>query len=228
MKMATQSIQLAQTEIEVDADEVNEAVEEAVEEDVEDEVDEEDKVEVSELYLDISCVRTHHTLKIYRASLGQIVRSFQHFIIKEPKNVYQHKLNRLFFKKSVPEFISKYNDLLQFSTVAEHDVKYINLVGPLPTGLVIQQTLKGSPILNIAKVGDVIEALRQRATFIRDRDLPSFYDDKPEYAKCFKNMQLEMDTLLTNIDHLEDSFIEAIDRASKAQQADYIKKNMFN
>jgi hypothetical protein len=196
-------------------------------------VEEEDEVTVAEkkYELSINNIKTYYELTIDRASIGQLILSLNFLGIKKKakQNIYQKKLNKIFFTTKAKEFVEIYNKLLKCESEEERSVKYFNLVGPLPKKLSIPQKLSktGSPILNIAKIGDRIQALKQRVDFIANRDLPSFYNDKPSHTKHFYEMQELMKSFVDEIDKFEIDFRKAIDICTKLQNAYDIKQSMY-
>lgn len=155
--------------------------------------------------LSLEKVSIHYTYLLEKASIGQIMKRLSNLAIKDPKNPYQRALNE-YFETAVPKLISAYNTLLKCSTYEEYVVKDYNLLGNLPKNMSLDTSIKKSPNLYQASVGDMLTALKQRIEFIAKRDIPMFYEKNNVYVEPFKRMQKQVLDLLPAITEFEDGF----------------------
>jgi len=155
--------------------------------------------------LSLDKVSIHYTYLLEKASIGQIMKRLSNLLIKDPKNPYQRSLNE-YFQTAVPKLVEAYNSLLKCSTYEEYIVKDYNLLGNLPRNMSLDTSIKKSPNLYQASVGDMLTALKQRIEFIAKRDIPKFYEKNAIYVEPFKNMQQQVLNLLPAIAEFEDGF----------------------
>jgi hypothetical protein len=151
-------------------------------------------------------------LLITNASIGQLVNYFKFLCIVNPKNAYQESLNKFFRSRRV-QFIEMYENCLKCKCEVEMKVKYYNLVGPLPVGMVIEQPIAGSSLLKKGKLSDIFKALYQRIEFISTREIPIYYGKHIEYRFYFVKIQEQLKKFMEEIQSFEIDFVNAINIA---------------
>jgi len=153
-----------------------------------------------------------------KASIAQIVVSLKNILRVNPKNKYETTLyDRL--KPAVNNVLCTYNEILKCNSLKEQNVKYYNLIVPLPHNVAVYPEEHGSVQMKNARIGALIKAAKQRIEFMNDRETPAIYIADEELVREFTNMKLRMKELSLVLTEFETNFLLAIDAAHKAQQS---------
>jgi len=151
-----------------------------------------------------------------RASIGQIMVSFQNILKVRPKNTYESIL----YDQLIPatqKLINKYSIILSYQNKNEYNVKYYNLIVNLPNNISINDEEHGQIKLGHAKVGALIHALKQRIEFIIRRDMPELYKQDINLCDEFTKLQKNMIEFKQSVIEFENEFVQAINSAHKAK-----------
>lgn len=172
------------------------------------------------LKLDLSLVHWKPNYILSRASLGQIMCSFNKICDLVPKNIYEETLYEK-LPVILKKLIQTYENILKCNNASEHCVKYFNLIGNLPKGTSIFDGEHGYIKLGYPKIGQLIKAANQRIDYILERDDPKFYQENEILLKEFNKMKQEIDKFKDTLLDFEIDFMEAINDAHKMQRQIY-------
>lgn len=194
--------------------------------------------------LSVTNIPIEHGYVITKASIGQLM-SRLFFLVQigyqdtqlsansnsEYHNLIYKRCISKFFSTRLNQFVQKYEDILKCENSWENAVKDYNIgsVG-LPKGMIIPQKINGTNKLSRSKIGDIIQAVKQRADFIINREVPTIYDsheDHQYYRMYFVKMQDEIKQFWPEIESFESDWIRCIDKAKKAQYAFDIKNSFY-
>lgn len=147
------------------------------------------------------------------ASIGQIIISFNNVLKVNPKNQYEITLYQ-HLKPEIKKLVDEYNNILKCTNLKEQQVKYYNLIVPLPFGVNVYDE-HSEIMLRNAKIGALIKAAKQRIQFIQDRETPVIYVNDPETLQEFINMKLQIKEFSNSLNQFEKTFVFAINEAHK-------------
>lgn len=154
------------------------------------------------------------------ASIGQIIYCFYNIISIVPKKVYDEVLYE-YLKPAIWTLLKEYSKILNCNSQTEKDVKYFNLIRTMPNGTSVYPEEHGKIKLGKPKIGALIKAMKQRITFILERETPQIYLNNQEMLSEFLNMKIQLQEFYTTVRNFEQEFVLAIDEAHKAQQRYY-------
>lgn len=163
---------------------------------------------------DVWVSRNH---KLSKASPGQIMKRIFNITKSKPKNKYQLELYK-FFDSFVPEFVQCYNQMVFGDKDTEDydeikSVRIVNLLGMLPKTLSIDTNITKQDNLFLASIGDMINALRQRLTFICQRNSKELYSNNDKQCQEFEKLQVDVTIFMDKLVDFEDGFRDANQKA---------------
>ena len=126
-----------------------------------------------------------------KASIGQIMVCFSKILNVMPKNVYEIKLYEK-LKPATEKLLNEFNKLLIYNDAKDKDIRYYNLIVNLPKNISINDAENGLVILKSAKIGLLIKAIKQRISFIIEREIPERYLTDQELLQGFNNLRSNM------------------------------------
>lgn len=166
---------------------------------------------------------------VSRASIGQIMRTFQN--VKEyaerQKNTvkpYEKELNNGLIIL-LPTLLTNFRNMLYFQNDIEKDIIYFNMLVNMPYDVSIDNEKYGRINLSRANIGSLIKAAKQRVNFILSRETPNRYKESVEQIAVFESMKLKLKEFVSDIDDFEQDFLNVIDKAHKTQQKHFGKKS---
>jgi len=168
------------------------------------------------LNLSIYQVPWKYNCSLSNASIGQIICCLNNVLYLEPKKVYEEKLYE-FLKPSIQTVLIEFNNILNCHGIFELNVKYYNLIVPLPNNVSIFPEEHDRIKLGKPKIGALIKAIKQRIEFILIRDTPKMYLNNQFMLDEFLKMRTQLQEFLIVIRKFEQEFILAVDEAHKAQ-----------
>ena len=125
------------------------------------------------------------------------------------------------FVTIIPVFIKKFEGLLVYSCRIEYDIIVYNLTTNLPIGVRKPHPKYGKMKLGRISIGAVIEGLRERFTWMIERETPKYYIAHPEYLPYWEVFIAKCASFLDVIKEFETSWIKVIDDAHKIQREAY-------
>ena len=153
-----------------------------------------------------------------RASFGQIMESFNRISINKPtKSIYQHVIIQ-WFGKEIPLLIENFESILSHKCSIDYTIKWYSLAVNLPFKLHIMKYKHGKIYLKNAKIGVLVEALKQRLNYILIRETPYRYINDPHQIDHYIDMKKDLQKFKKTIDLFEKNFVEIIDKAFKEQK----------
>jgi hypothetical protein len=162
----------------------------------------------------LDMVNWRPSYRLSKASIGQIMKSFEKIQKVKPKNTYEDILYGK-LKSSVTILLSSYNELLVSTNDVEYNIRFHNLIVDLPYNVTINENEHNNIYLGTARIGALIEAAKQRLEFIINRPVPTICQATPQLEQEF----VKLKTLITDFRDVlmdfEEAFIEAIDYAHK-------------
>lgn len=163
--------------------------------------------------------------RLSKASIGQIMITFES-ILKKMKaktelNIYEQTLN----SRVIPKMESIVDQFKKILSNSDNDFKkqviFYNLIVDLPKGVMIDNDKHGKIFLKHANIGGLLEAARQRLSFILEREIPEIYKTDPNLDAAFYCLRVELAIFLNEVIDFEDYFMESIKLAHVAQQNYY-------
>lgn len=172
------------------------------------------------LQLTLDRVRWNRNYTLSRASIGQIMKSFNNILSVHPKNIYEETLYK-HLKPEVQKLVDSYNQLLLCKDAYNFNVRYYNLIVNMPKDVSIYNQEHGQIRLGNPKIGALIKASKQRIDFITDREVPSICKQDQNIHIEFVKLQQDMIKFKETLINFEKQFVQAIDKAHKSQQVYY-------
>ena len=185
---------------------------------------------IMSLPYDLHGVHWKQTQKVCNSSLYQLILTLNEININF-KNSLATKMNiykYTFVVNTIPlidKLITNFYELLnKYESDIENIVFSYNLLADLPYGITIIEDNDDYKKLKYTNIGCLIRAIKQRSTFIIERDMPICYKTSSEYEQALEKLKKLMCEFLNNILEFELNFKNVIDKAHKAQQRKYNSK----
>jgi hypothetical protein len=167
---------------------------------------------------DLNLDQVHWSSKcsLSRASIGQIMVSFKNILRAQPRNLYQTILyTRL--KPAVEALVNAYCEIIRCVNSKEQQIKYFNLIVGLPHNTIIFPGEHNFIFLRNPNIGALIKAIKQRITFILERDIPIIYRNDSTLNDEFLNLRRQIQNFKLDVLTFEEEFIIAVDEAYKGK-----------
>ena len=174
----------------------------------------------SNYQLSLDSVKWNRNYSLSRASIGQIMRSFNNILSVNPKNIYEETLYK-HLKPEVQKLMDDYNQLLLCDNAYNFNVRYYNLIVNMPKDVSIYNQEHGNIRLGNPKIGALIKASKQRIDFIINREIPYICKQDQNIHIEFIKLQQDMIKFKETLINFEKQFVLAIDKAHKSQQVYY-------
>jgi len=165
---------------------------------------------VQPLFLGMVEYKPHYVLA--KASIGQIMISFQNILNVKPKNEYEENLYSIIIPE-IKKLIEQYEQILQVKTYSEMVVVYYNLLVKLPEKTIVYNEEHGRTKMKNPKIGSLIKASKQRLHFIITRETPNIYKDNSELSTEFEKLRRQCRLLYDNIVKFEKIFAGSVKKS---------------
>lgn len=179
-----------------------------------------DEITSEKRFIDTLNINYKREYKLNKSGLGQIICALDNVGIRKEKKKKYEEILAQFFDDKIPYVIEAYEDLLRNSidqdNQDDYNMRHYNLTKRLPKNIVIEEQ-KHNIILGKANVGNLIEALLNRITYIIERDMPKIYEKEDCNVGYWKKFQEDLVKFREIIKEFEEEFKKIIDVAHKKQ-----------